>query len=78
MVTEKVAADKCPEVIFGLRMRMVRVAMLAHMGQVGAKVKELECGQASGKHPKKDQIFRREHQLEQVKRDGHEQKLPDG
>jgi hypothetical protein len=43
---------------------MVLVALLAHMGQVGAKVKELECGQASGKHPKKDQIFRREHQLE--------------
>ena len=77
VISKKVAAYKCPKVVFGLGVRMVLVVVIPAVGKVGAKVKQLKSGKNRRKHPKDNEIFGIEKQLQDIESHCHQQDLPD-
>lgn len=78
VISKKVAAHKGPKVVFGLGVRMVFVVVLPAVGKVGAKVKQLKSRKNCRKHPKDDEIFGIEKELQDIESHGHQQDLPAG
>ncbi len=77
VISKKVAAQKGPKVVFGLGVRMVLVVVIPAVGKVGAKVKQLKGRKDRWKHPKDDEIFGIEKQLQDIESHCHQQNLPD-
>lgn len=78
VISKKVAAQKGPKVVFGLGVRMVLVVVIPAVGKVGAKVKQLKSGKNRRKHPKDDEIFGIDEELQDIESHCHQQDLPDG
>jgi hypothetical protein len=77
VVSKKVTTDKSPKMVFGLRMRVVRIGLFPHVRKIGSKVKELQRRKSSRNHPKNNQVFGWKNKLEEVEGNCHQEKLPD-
>ena len=78
VISKKVAAHKGPKVVFGLGVRMVFVVVFPAVGKIGSKVKQLKSRKDRWKHPKDDEIFGIEKELQDIESHCHQQDLPDG
>ena len=64
VVSKKVTTDKSPKMVFGLRMRVMRIGLFPHVRKISSKIKELQGRKPSRNHPKEDQIFGGKDELE--------------
>ena len=64
--------------VFGLGAGMMRIGFFSHVRKISSKIKELQRRKSSRNHPKENQVFGGENELEEIEGNRHQEKLPDG